>query len=338
MESLDHITRGDLRQMQRRERDKRRYIKITTLLMLDIGFSTEQTSTALGIDPSTVTRLVERYKQSDSLEHYLQDSYKPYKGQLTQSQLIAMEKELTESLYQSTAEVAAYIQEQFAVEYSLSGVVALLKRLGFVYKKTRLVPAKADRSSQEEFLATLSTVLARQKKGDSVYFCDAVHPQHNTRSSYGWIKSGETFEIRSNSGRHRVNIHGAINAHDVTRVVVREDDRINADSVINLFKSLQQRQRTGTIYVICDNARYYRSRVVKEWLATSRIVQIFLPSYSPNLNLIERLWKFMHKKVIDAYYYPTKEEFREAILTFFAQIKEHKSELQSLMTLNFQII
>jgi transposase len=168
--------------------------------------------------------------------------------------------------------------------------------------------------------------------------CDAVHPQHNTRASYGWITSGENFDIASNSGRSRLNINGAINAHDVTRVVVREDQRINTESVINLFKALEQVEPTGTIYVICDNARYYHSRAVKKWVKTSRIKQVFLPSYAPNLNLIERLWKFMRKKVISAYYYPTKEEFREAVLSFFANIKDFKSELENLMTLNFQII
>ena len=98
--------------------------------------------------------------------------------------------------------------------------------------------------------------------------------------------------MRSNTGRRRVNINGAI---DLQRLepVVRFDETINTDSTIALFEQLQALNLAATwIYVICDNARYYRSKAVKEYLKDSRIKLVFLPPYAPNLNLIERLWKF----------------------------------------------
>ncbi|MDR0370389.1 MAG: transposase [Prevotellaceae bacterium] len=62
-----------------------------------------------------------------------------------------------------------------------------------------------------------------------------------------------------------------------------------------------------------------------------------MPPYSPNINLIERLWRFLRKKVINTHFYRNKEEFRKAILIFFDHIADYKQELQTLMTLNFRL-
>ena len=325
--------------MQRREKDKRRHVKITTLLMLDGGFTPEQIAFTFGIDVSTIYRYVEKYRASN-LGDYLHDAYTAYEGKLTVDQLGELEAELRGRLYSRAADICAWIRERFGVVYTPSGVVPLLKRRGFVYKKTRQVPAKADPEAQEAFLARLDELLKgaeHSSAGDSVYFCDAVHPQHNTRPSWGWIAVAEEFTVKSTPGRHRVNINGALNALDVTKIVVRTDDRIDAESAIRLFKQLQKRQPKGLIHVICDNARYYHSQAVRQWAERSRVRLVFLPGYSPNLNLIERLWKYMRRTVIDAIYYPTKEKFREGILGFFTDIKRHRAALESLLTLNFHL-
>ena len=149
--------------------------------------------------------------------------------------------------------------------------------------------ARQSRSAPNRaFLAEYEKLKRDKGEDDPVYFMDAVHPQHNPVIACGWIKRGEDREVRSNTGRRRVNINGAI---DLERLepVVRFDDTINTDSTIALFEQLEQVNLAATwIYVICDNARYYRSKAVKEYLKTSRIKLVFLPPYAPNLNLIER--------------------------------------------------
>lgn len=337
MLTLDDDMRSRLRRMQRTEKDKRRYVKITVLLMLDLGFSVADTATALGVDDATVYRYTEQYRSTGNFGDYMQDKYVPYEGKLTAEQEAELNEQLQQKLYRSAKEVAALIQERFSVSYTPAGIVGLLKRLGFVYKKTTLVCSKADTAEQKKFLAELEQMLNSCVDADVVYFSDAVHPQHNTRACYGWIKSGTTFEVPSNTGRDRLNINAALNAHAVCDVVMREDECINGQSTIALYKQLQERHPEGTIRVICDNARYYRSRVVKEWVENSRVEQVFLPSYSPNLNLIERLWKFFRKKVTDTEFYPTKEKFREAVRRFFNDIAEYRSELETLLALNFRV-
>jgi len=335
---LDDDTKAQLRQLQKQEREKRRHVKITVLLMLDGGFSAEEIAYSFGIDDATVYRYAESYRSSKELGDYLQDKYLIYDGKLSEEQITLLKQELGSRLYRSCKEIAAFIKRQWGIAYTPTGLVPLLGRIGFVYKQTKQVPSKADAEAQEQFLASVKQMLETEPENQHIYYVDAVHPQHNTRRSMGWIERGKDFTVKSNSGRERLNINGAVNAHHVTDIVVREDERINAQSTIELYKQLQRRHPRGKIIVICDNAKYYRSKLVKQWLSTSRVEQLFLPIYSPNLNLIERLWKFLRKKVIDAEYYSTKELFREAVMGFFKEVKNYKSELESLLTLNFRVL
>lgn len=92
------------------------------------------------------------------------------------------------------------------------------------------------------------------------------------------------------------------------------------------------------IYVACDNARYYKNKELRAWLADKPICQVFLPSYSPNLNLIERLWKFPRQKIINTTFYRTKGQFRIAVLNFFNRLPEFGPDLASLLTREFHIL
>jgi transposase len=92
-----------------------------------------------------------------------------------------------------------------------------------------------------------------------------------------------------------------------------------------------------TIFVILDNAKYHYSKKVKKYLQNSRIKLVFLPSYSPNLNLIERLWKFFKKKVLYNTYYAGLDDFRQACIKFFRNIDIYQDELTSIMSHEFEL-
>jgi len=203
----------------------------------------------------------------------------------------------------------------------------------------KAVPGKADRAAQEKFLEELEKKLSESPETSALYYADGVHPQHNTHCSYGWIKKGQVKEIKTNTGRKRVNINGVVNAHDPTDVVIQESESVNAQSTIAMLTKLEeQNPDLEKIYVVADNARYYRCNLVNEFLDTSKVEIIFLPPYSPNLNLIERLWRFLKKIVLYNKYYEKFADFRRAILLFFRNIKDYKKQLESLMTLKFHTI
>ena len=174
---------------------------------------------------------------------------------------------------------------------------------------------------------------------DRYYFVDAVHPTHNPVLGYSWSPRGQRPQVLSNTARQRLNILGAYNSGQQDYIGFETTESINAQSMIRLIDQLEAHQPEGRIILICDNARYNHARLVRERLQNTacRVEILFLPAYSPNLNLIERLWRFMKDRVLRDYY-PTFEGFRQAIVHFFSHLEDFADDLRSLMTENFQIL
>lgn len=289
------------------------------------------------LDDSTI-RDYERQYRRDGLPALLSDAYRGGRAKLTREQERELDAHLEEHLYSTAAEICDHVQETYGVTYTVDGMRHLLKRLTFVFKKTKLVPGKADAEQQTIFLEQYEKMKAEKGKDDEICFLDGVHPQHNSRPANGWIKKGKEKQLLSNTGRERININGALNPrnHDV---IFRDDKSINAESTMKLFDQLQAHYPNApNIFCIADNARYYRNKKVQAYLETSRIRLIFLPSYSPNLNLIERLWRFLKKKRCNNQYYEKFADFRTAILSFLENIHEFEPELRTLLTENFRVI
>jgi transposase len=142
---------------------------------------------------------------------------------------------------------------------------------------------------------------------------DGVHPTHNVQPQYGWILKGTDKEIRTNTGRQRVNINGALCFHTLD-VIYREDQTINRLSTLNLLEQIRSvHDARIPIRVVLDNAPYNKVSEVREYASANNIKLMFLPSYSPNLNLIERLWRFFKDKICTKYY-EKFQQFRNAVL------------------------
>lgn len=335
---LSGADRAFVEEARANTRDKTAYMKLSVLVMLDEGHTQESVSIALGISLGTVNSCKQKYEDA-GLDKYLDRHYVPYQGRLSDEQLAALEDELDKGLYGTCAQVKAWIERRFDLVYSESGVRAILSKLDFVYKKTELVPGKADLEEQSAFLEQMEPFLEEiEPEKEVVYFMDAVHPQHNTRPDYVWCKRGQTKAMPSNSGRRRLNINGAMNAHQPSEVHTVEAERINAQCTRELLEKLLARNPDKEqIFVFADNARYYYNKTLQNWLKDNpKIGIIHLPTYAPNFNLIERLWKFMRKKVTNLKYYPQFDAFKQAIRDFFLKIDQYKEELRSIMTPNFQ--
>lgn len=337
---IDFLTAQEkaiLLEAHRAERVKKKADRIKTILLLHEGMGYEQIAQVLFLDDNTIRRYEKRYR-AGGLDDLLDDGYLGGTSKLDETQEKSLKEELSHTIYLSAKDACKFIEKEFAIQYTPEGMVHLLHRLGFVYKKTKQVPGKADAEAQRKFIAEVYKKLKDEMKADDkLYFVDGVHPQHNSMSAYGWLEKGKTKEIRSNCGRQRLNLNGALSLKDY-EVVIREDESINGQSTIKLFEELEAKNpQAETIYCILDNARYYRAKIVKEYLATSKVKLIFLPSYSPNLNLIERLWKFFRKKILYHKHYSDLAEFKSVTLNFFKNLYSYKEELATLLTENFEI-
>ena len=321
----------------RHEHNKRMADRLKTILWLDAGWSYEAIAEALFLNDSTIRRYEKNYLKG-GIECLLTDNYTGGFGFLTEAQEALLKEHLMDTTYLSCKEIVEYVKETFAISYTSGGMLHLLKRLGFVYKKPKRVPGKANAKAQKEFVKEYERILENKGEKDTLYFMDATHPQHNPIPTYGWILKGQEKTIPTNTGRKRININGALDTVNMD-VVIQVSESVNAESTIKLFQLLEkQNPEAEKIYVIADNARYYRAKAVKEYLETSKIVIVFLPPYAPNLNLIERFWKFFKKKVLGNEYYDTYDKFKHACLEFFDRIGEYEEELRSLLTNNFEII
>ncbi len=326
-----------LKSAHRAARKKRDAYRINAIVLLGTGWTIREVAEALFLDDETIRNYLKRYK-TGKIDALLNDNYKGYSGKLLNPEIEQLDSHLNETTYLRIQDIVSYVAKYFKVTYSISGMTDLLHRLNYSYKKPKLVPGKADAEAQEEFIEFYNELKETKGVNDPVYFMDGTHPQHNCVAAYGWIKKGEVKELKSNTGRQRLNINAAIDIENLS-TAVDYGDSINAQSTISLLKKVELKHpEAEVIYTICDNARYYRSKKVKEYLGKSKIELVFLPPYSPNLNLIERLWKYFRKRVLYNEYYETFDEFRKACKSFFRRIKRYKEDLNSLLTENFQII
>ena len=339
MSSKYQLSQQELDELEiahRQAPDKRYADRIKTVYLLGKGWTTARVAEALLLDRETVRNHFKRYRKG-GIEALRRNEAGGSQALLNKEQQCALDLHLKEHFYLTAKEVAHYVKQTWDVSYSESGITQLLKRMGYVYKKPKLVPGKANAQKQREFIERYHELKSNKAPEDPIYFMDAVHPHHNPIAGYGWIKRGEDREIRSNTGRRRLNINGVIDCVN-QHTIVRYDDTINAQSTIALFQQIEaQHPDAGTIHIICDNARYYRSRLVTEYLENSKIQLEFLPPYAPNLNLIERYWKFFKKKVLYGRYYETFDLFKTACDQFFASTDRFRDDLRSLLTDNFQI-
>ena len=325
-----------LRLVQKTNKNKRDFIKASVILMLSFGDSPEGISERLGISVSTVYNYQRIFSELPFDEFFL-DNYVPYCGILTEEQDGQIKEELSAFLYTTTKEVNEYLKHTFNLEMSNSNISKILKRLGFSYKKTQLLPGKLDQEKQAVWVAEFEKKINQMGDNVILVFMDAVHPMHNTKSDYAWTLIGQPAQTRSNPGRNRVNINGAINPLNPSEVYIHKTDRVNAQSNISLLEIIKKANPGKHIWAIADNAKYNHANILKDYINENPDITLeYLPPYSPNLNPIERLWKFMRKKVINTFYYPKFQEFEKAILCFFENINSHKEELSTLINLNFQ--
>lgn len=237
----------------------------------------------------------------------------------------------------SVAEAAQRIEQLTGLKRGPTQVRQFLKSLGMKPRKVGQIPAKADVAAQEAFkTAEVEPRLAEAQAGQRlVFFRDAAHFVFAPFLGVVWCFT--RLFVKAPSGRQRVNVLAALNATTHELFTVTNLTYLTSVTVCELLRLLAGTHPGVPLTIVLDNARYQRCQLVQNLAQSLGIELLFLPPYSPNLNLIERFWKFVKKQCLYSKYYADHHAFEQAIRTCIAQAPtHHRAALASLLTLKFQ--
>jgi len=326
-----------LKTLHRSQKKKRQADRIKTILLLYKGFTQKEVAEILLLDENTIGQNKKNYlNRKDDKTWYL-DHYMSYIGKLSYIQISLLLQYCDNFKVSNKSEIKKFIEKSFNVFYKKSGLQKLLNRIGLSYSQLHRFSGKADINKQQDFITEFEKISDNLTEKQTIVFIDSTHPLHNSISSKIWKRIGQIRWINSNTGRKRVNINGAYNLFNQD-VIIRLDNTIDTNSTIKLLHQISEKYKhLETVYVFADNARSNKNKAVFEWLKTQKRIKMkFIPPYSPNLNLIERLWKYMRKNIIHTKFYPAFSNFKDAISYFFENIHLKKQELAQFIGMKFQ--
>jgi transposase len=223
----------------------------------------------------------------------------------------------TSPLIRSVKEFACKIEEQTGIKRGLTQIRKFIRAIGFKYLQTGHIPAKADPVKQREWMETvLDKAIKEAEEGKChLLFCDAAHFVLAPFICKAWSLAGRF--IKAASGRNRINVPGAVNAVTKQVATLINTSYIDAETVMSFLCQLRELYLDKPVKTVLDNARYQHCKVVME-LAESLDTELllFLPVYSPNMNIIERLWRCTKKQILYGQYYDSAQKFHEVIRLF----------------------
>lgn len=310
-------------------------IKLLVIRMRHEGAKTGFISKCLNLHSNTVTNYLNEF-QSGKLPATLEDRY--YKPTSSLDPFLSCIKCSFRTCPVADAKQAVErIHKLTGIRLSESQSRRFMKSLGLKLRKTAPVPGKCDHQLQFDFYTReMLPRLEEARLGErKVLFVDAAH--FVLGAFLGLIWCFQRIFLKTSPGRQRYNILGAIDSHHQEFTSIRTTENINALTIMRLLDLVKEKYPIIPISLVMDNARYQHCNAVKAHAAKLDIELLFLPPYSPNLNLIERVWKLTKKKCLTNKYHKDFRVFRTAIDQCLDDFEGRlKPELKSLLALNFQ--
>ena len=316
--------------------------KMEVLWLKAQGLTHDAIARLAGVARSSVQRHLRQFAAGglDAIRRF------PWKGQrgALDRHRTALEEHFRQHPPRSVKEAQCVIAERTGIRRGPTQVRRFLRRLGLQPRRVAAVPippkatAEDHAREQRRFLdAELAPVLAEARAGRrDVYFADGAHFVY--AAFLGWVWCVARLFVRAASGRKRYNVLGALHAVSHRLIRVANHTYLNAESVCALLRAVAAASVGRPITIVLDNARYQKCAAVEGLAKSLGITLLYLPGYSPNLNLIERVWKFVKKECLRAVYHATYEGFTGALDQCLAELDtKHRRAMASLLTHNFQI-
>jgi len=306
------------------------------------GETHDRIATLAGCSRSTVQRTLTTYAQGGL------EAVRSLAAHVSRSDLdnhrLALEAVFQKRPPRSVKEAQHLIRVYTGIRRGLTQVRRFLHRLGLRPRKVAAIPVPPKSTledhvkAQADFLhKQLQPRLEEARQGKrQVYFVDAAHFVYATFLGLVWCWT--RLCLRAASGRQRYNVLAALDGISHRLIQVTNHSYINALSVCDLLRAVADAAAPKVaITLVLDNARYQKCGLVQELAKQLGIELLYLPGYSPKLNLIERLWKFVKAECLHSTYYESYGAFHAAIQRCLDELStKHKAAIDSLLTLNFQ--
>lgn len=309
--------------------------KLEALYLRSQGVAPEKIIHLCAISRSTFYRYLRQYR-AGGLEQLTQLNHNRRHSQLADHRA-TIEAYFRQHPVATIAEACAKIEALTGLKRGPTQVRQFLKSLGMRPRKVGQLPAKADLAEQARFTTEdLEPRLEEAKAGRrALFFLDAAHFVYAPFLGLVWCF--ERLFVKAPSGRQRLNVLAALNATTREIFTVQNLTYITAETIWELLRLLAGVHPGVPLTIVLDNARYQRCALVQSLAQRLGSELLFLPAYSPNLNLIERFWKFVKKQCLYSKYYADHQSFQQAILECIEPApSKYKEELKSLLTLRFQ--
>jgi transposase len=332
--------RDKIEQRRRQAQDRRIYQRLSAVLWSDAGRSREEIAELVGVSTRQVGQWL-RIFRNKGLDELCTLHYRGDPGKLRPAQVERLKHQIARGVFHNAEQVRTWVQDTFGVTYSATGIKELLRRIGASYHKVSGFFWKADVEEQKKFVRKYRRHKREAGPTTRRYFVDACHPVWGVDLLYScWLLVGQRYYVGVGNGRKRLNILGAYCPEDHDYVDLRlTKQNITGEQFVKLLEAMRAKHPDTEEFILyLDNAKYYSKPVVREWLARHREFRlVFLPAYSPNLNLIERLWRFLRKKALSRWH-RTFEAMQEAVAEVLDHLGSYRDELATLMTERFPIV
>jgi transposase len=334
-DELDNLC--NYRDKQNNSRLKTRFI---ALVMLAMGSEPAFAASVVGKKIITINKWLKQYifKGIDSLNSF---NYKPKRSYLNFNQINQTVIYVTFENPHNLKEIREYIKERYGIEYSIEAVRIMIKNHGLktLYPKTHPGNPPAV-EQQKKFIKDYNKQKVDDPPGSVRFFIDAMHLHHQNVPGRCWGDPNFRPVMNTNTGRKRLNILGAYNPETHNFLHLTGEENCNADRVAEFFEMIGRKcSDAPKITLYSDNAKYFYAKKVNGWLADNpKITLINLPPYAPNLNLIERFWKYTKDILIRNKYYKEYKMFRAKTFQFLNHIGDHIDKLKKLMVEKFEIV
>jgi transposase len=341
------LTSEQRKEIERRRKDthdRRVYQRLTAVLAVAADKTREEVAELLGISLSQLGEWL-RVFRNQGLDALCANHHKGDPGKLNATQVARLKEQVSTGCFRNSDQIRDWIEATFGVSYSSSGIKDLLKRIGVSYHKVSGFLWKANPDKQRAFVKRVARHQREAKRPDAPrtrrYYVDACHPVWGLDLVYCcWLLVGQRLLVGMGSGRKRLNILGAYCPDDHEYIDYRlTRDNINGAQFVNFLRLLRSTHpETERFILYVDGARYYDCPVVNEWLKRHpEFLLSQIPAYSPNVNLIERMWKFMREKAL-CRWHKTFEDMQAAVSEVLDHLQDYRDELRTRMTEKFHII